>query len=117
MTTRLFGIWTEPCWTPDAILAGEETYARYGWTDRASIHSYILKHLSEALGKVASEEGLGAAEMNAFRGAKSKGEECSGSSDGRAAESLAWKSRALRGSSIPTGTPMPIKSWKTWGIS
>ena len=77
----------------DAILAGiEETYAHYGLDfNRASIHSYILKHsVQKLLEKVASEKGLDAAEMNTFRGASLKEKNAQVHLMGGAADILAW---------------------------
>ena len=77
----------------DAILAGiEETYAHYGLDfDRANIHSYILKHsVQKLLEEVASEKGLDAAEMNAFRGASLKEKNAQVHLMAGAAEILAW---------------------------
>ena len=77
----------------DAILAGiEETYAHYGLDfDREGIHSYILKHsVQKLLEKVASEKGLDAADMNAFRGASLKEKNAQVHLMEGAAEILAW---------------------------
>ena len=77
----------------DAILAGiEETYAHYGLDfDRASIHSYILKHsVQKLLEEVASEKDLDAAEMNVFRGASLKEKNAQVYLMEGAAEILAW---------------------------
>ena len=77
----------------DAILAGiEETYAYYGLDfDRERIHSYILKHsVQKLLEKVASEKGLDATEMNAFRGASLKEKNAQVHLMEGAAEILAW---------------------------
>ena len=77
----------------DAILAGiEETYAHYDLDfDREGIHSYILKHsVQKLLEKVASEKGLDAAEMNAFRGASLKEKNAQVHLMEGAEEILAW---------------------------
>ena len=77
----------------DAILAGiEETYAHYDLDfDREGIHSYILKHsVQKLLEKVASEKGLDAAEMNAFRGASLKEKNAQVHLMEGSAELLAW---------------------------
>ena len=77
----------------EAIFAWiEETYAHYGLDfDRASIHSYILKHsVQKLLEKIASEKGLDAAEMNAFRGASLKEKNAQVHLMEGAAEILAW---------------------------
>ena len=98
----------------DAILAGiEETYAHYGLDfDRASIHSYILKHsVQKLLEKVASEKGLDAADMNDFLGARLKEKNYQIHLMEGAAEILAWaEEQALPSLSIPTKDSMPIKS-------
>lgn len=102
----------------DAILAGiEETYAHYGLDfDREGIHSYILKHsVQKLLEKVASEKGLDAAEMNAFRGASLKEKNAQVHLMEGAAEILAWAEEQGIAQFVYTHKGLNAhQSWKTW---